>query len=109
MLKDANKRLIQVRGALGLKQKELAKQLSMLPSSYNQIETGRNNVSPRVVALLRLIHSVNDKWLIKGEGNMFLPKKPHFDDIEDMQEKIVALEQELERYKKVIDALIGKK
>lgn len=108
-------RLKLVRENLGLKQKEVAKQLHMLPSSYNQIEAGRNNVSPRVAALMRLIFRVNDKWLMKGVGNMYLSDKDvsissagRSKDLQELQSQLSECQGELARCKKIIDALTSK-
>ncbi len=100
-----NVRLREAREALRLKQKELAKSLSMLPSSYNQIEAGKNNLSPRVLALLRLLWDVNDRWLMTGEGNMFLPKKEK-EDSSELRLQVQELQDELSRCKKIIDELL---
>ncbi len=101
-----NLRLKEAREALGLKQRELAKSLSMYPSSYNQIESGRNNVSPRVLALLRLLWDINDRWLVTGEGNMFLPKKESKEDSSELRLQVHELQEELSRCKKIIDELL---
>jgi transcriptional regulator with XRE-family HTH domain len=100
-----NLRIKLVRESLGMLQKEMAKVLHMSASSYNQIETGRNNVSPRVVALLSVIYNVNEQWLLDGQGHMFVKGKPsdHSESI-----RIAELQEELDRYKKLVDVLMKK-
>jgi transcriptional regulator with XRE-family HTH domain len=124
MMKEANKRLVQVREYLGLRQYEMANALHMQPSSYNSIESGKNNVSPRVQLLLNLLYNINTEWLMHGNGEMIVPKKekaeakdrlmaavddPSEDNTRDaLVARITELEAEVERYKRIVDALTKK-
>lgn len=118
-----NERLDQVRVFLGLTQKEFAKRLFIVPSTYSQMKTGKHGISPRIRQILRQNYRVNDNWLMKGEGEMLLPRldqnKPiviEQKDYEDplvIREKVKALEGYVnalvldnERYKKIVDKFI---
>jgi DNA-binding XRE family transcriptional regulator len=109
-MKPKNLRLIQVREHLGLQQNEMARVLSMKASSYNQIESGRNNVSPRVATILKLTYNVNPNWLETGEGEMMLPGKKKYDNdaLKEIESRCAELQEEVARYKRIIDTLTGK-
>ncbi len=67
----AHERLKALRQELGYTQQEMAEKLAMRVSSYNQIEIGRNNLSPRVALLLEKLFRVNPSWINGGEEDMF--------------------------------------
>ena len=67
----ANERLKQVREEQRLTQTEMASKLKMQLTSYNHIERGRNNISPRVALLIKLLFGVREEWLLDGQGEKF--------------------------------------
>lgn len=65
-------RLRMARKALGLNQKELAKELGVAQATYCQFETGVRVFQPRYIEMLKIKYSVNPEWLESGNGDMFL-------------------------------------
>ncbi len=97
-------RLKALRVELGYTQKEIAEKLAMRVSSYNQIEVGRNNLSPRVALLLEKLFMANTAWIYEGEGDMFISLPPDED-----KRRIAELEEELRIQKEVIKRLVNTK
>ena len=65
-------RLKALRKALGLTQKDFASRLQLSPTGYGDIESGRNPLLDRHIALLlAAFPQVNESWLRNGEGDMF--------------------------------------
>lgn len=64
-------RFKQIRRALGIRQAEFAKSLSVSQGHVSDIENHRKNVSGRIVEILCLKFGVNEKWIRSGEGDMF--------------------------------------
>lgn len=65
-------RLKELRKALGLKQYEFAEKLNIKRTTYTNYETGLNNPTDAVIGLICRTFNVNEKWLRKGEGEMFI-------------------------------------
>lgn len=66
-------RFKQLRMELGIKQGDFAKELAISQGHASDIENGRKSVSDRIVEILYLKYSVNEKWLRNGAGEMFIP------------------------------------
>lgn len=77
-LKTICSRLLEIRKALGFKQKEFSKELEISQSSYCDIESG--NMKPRFELLfnLSLKFDVNLRYVFHGEGGMFEKKENAF-------------------------------
>lgn len=71
-----NKRIKELRKALGLTMDQFGKQIGLKKSSISQIESGSNNVSEQcIVGILKTNWNgqyVNEEWLRSGSGSMFL-------------------------------------
>jgi transcriptional regulator with XRE-family HTH domain len=78
-----NKRLKEVRKALGLNQEDFSKQIGIAQNSYSLIETGKINLTERNIKVICLIHNVSEEWLRNGTGEMF--NKPL--EVQDNEEK----------------------
>lgn len=100
---EAKDRLAEVRKFLGYSQREMAEKIGLHVSSYNQIETGRNNLTRPIIRLLRYMFYVNENWLLEGRGEMLVDR----DKGKPEKAKIRELEKEVERQKKIIDRLIN--
>ncbi len=100
---EVKERLAAIRKFLGYSQREMAEKLGLHVSSYNQLETGRNNLSRTAARLLRYMFYVNEDWLFHGKGEMLIDR----DKGRPEKEKIKALEKELETYKKVVERLVN--
>lgn len=62
--------LLELRGALGLTQEEVAGVLKIGRSSVSKIEKGRNKLTDRNIELLCRHYGVRREWLEAGEGDM---------------------------------------
>jgi transcriptional regulator with XRE-family HTH domain len=69
-------RLIAVRQALGLSQKEFCKGIYLSQGYYAQIEGETRNIHDRIVALISSKYNVNKEWLLSGKGEMFSDELP---------------------------------
>ena len=65
-------RLSMVRKALGLNQRDLARELGISQSTYSLFENGQRVFQSRYIEILKLKFSVNPEWLESGNGDMFL-------------------------------------
>jgi SOS-response transcriptional repressor LexA len=97
-----------VREALGLKQAELARKLSINPSLISDIERGDKEPSKKVLTALILTYKINANWILTEQGDIFIKedisiKSPLEKEIEQIVEKqtaplesrLTALEQRL--------------
>ena len=69
-----NKRIGEVRKSLGMRQDEFAKAIKVSRSYIGAIETGHRMINDRIIELICINCSVNEKWLRKGTGKMFKEK-----------------------------------
>lgn len=70
-----NKRLKELRKALGLTQGEFGKILGITTSGVSDIESGRRNVTEQHLIMLSNYKEkpIDVNWIRTGEGEMFLP------------------------------------
>jgi len=70
-------RIKMLRKRLGLKQKDLARQLGISVKTINAIENERQ--IPTVPIIIGLMNNsrISPFWLLKGEGEMFIKEKEH--------------------------------
>ncbi len=73
--KIIGKRLLAVRLALGLSQKEVAERLSISPPGYHYIESGRNALQKPLIALLEARLRVRPDYIMHGHDPMLHPEK----------------------------------
>ena len=64
-------RILAVRKALKLNQKEFAEQLGMNRTTLSMIEVGDNVLTEKNIKLICMIYNVNENWLRTGKGEMF--------------------------------------
>ena len=67
-----NERIIEIRKALKLSQKEFAENIGLKQGSLSDLETGRANIVDRIIYLICSKYNVNENWFRTGEGAMFL-------------------------------------
>ncbi len=70
-MNNLNVRFKQVRLALKKNQSEFAKMLGFAQTGISMIELGKRSISERHIKTICSICNVNERWLRKGEGNMF--------------------------------------
>lgn len=66
-----NKRIKQLRLALGLSQGELGRKIGITTSAISRIESGENSASTQTVMLICREFSIDYDWLTTGQGEMF--------------------------------------
>ena len=96
-LAGVGKRLIRVRQHLGLKQKQMAKDLDLSSSYISDIEKGKSNPAFNFLMRLYRKYRVSLDWLLFEEGDMFcgigLKEKgrlPEF-DFGDQTERVIEM------------------
>ena len=71
MIAKIQDRLIAVREALGITQRDFCKGIYVSQSYYAQIEGGKRPVNDRIVALVCSQYGASKEFLITGKGEMF--------------------------------------
>ena len=71
---ELNKRLLDFRNSLSMKQGEFAASLGIKQGTLSDIERNRIGVSNRVIQQLEKVYEINRGWFHTGEGNKFLVK-----------------------------------
>jgi len=74
MAKKIYDRLLAVREALGITQKDFCKGIYMSQSYYAQVEGSKRPVNDRVIALICSQYGVSKDYLLTGKGQMFSEK-----------------------------------
>lgn len=65
-------RLKEIRKTLGLTQQEFADELGISRNNIASYETGKSNPGDSVILLICRTFNVNENYLRKGEGEMFI-------------------------------------
>lgn len=76
-----NKRIKELRKALGLTQREFADRIGIKRGAISNYEIGRNAPVDSVVSLICREFNVSEDWLRNGNGDMFLPEDNSNSDI----------------------------
>lgn len=79
MIAKPKDRIIAVREALGLTQKEFCKGIHVSQSYCAQMENGSRPINNRIIALICSQYAVNKEFLLTGKGEIFS------DDLADIQ------------------------
>ncbi|MCL1986689.1 MAG: helix-turn-helix domain-containing protein [Firmicutes bacterium] len=69
-----NERIKELREYLILTQLEFSKHLQIQRSHLSQIESGKVNITDRMISNICTAFNVNEQWLRTGSGKMFLPE-----------------------------------
>jgi transcriptional regulator with XRE-family HTH domain len=79
---EVNQRIIEVRKALGLNQKDFAERIKVSRSYMGVLEATDREVNERILSLVCVNCGVNEKWLRNGMGKMFKEKhNPRLDKV----------------------------
>jgi DNA-binding XRE family transcriptional regulator len=87
------RRIKEIRKALGMNQKEFAKQIGLTQTSLSMIEVGENAFTEKNVKLICVTFNVNEHWLRTGDGRMF-NDSPHVKEISDIMGSLTAETQQ---------------
>jgi transcriptional regulator with XRE-family HTH domain len=66
-----NERILEIRKAKGLTQKEFAERIQVSATLIGSIEEKRRVVKDRVIALVSMKFQANENWIRTGQGKMF--------------------------------------
>lgn len=66
-----NERIKQIRTALNISSRDFASKLEMSNSAISLIESGKRNITSRLITSICREFKVNEDWLRTGEGEMF--------------------------------------
>ena len=69
-------RIIKIRKALNVSQREFAKRIFISQTLLGAIELGKRNVNERTIQLITTEFKVNREWLLTGKGDMFVSPPP---------------------------------
>ena len=83
-LPDLNKRIREIRTALGLPQAKFSSILSLSNSYTAGVETGRIPVNERLIKLICSSFNANESWIRYGEGCMFSETLPDDDRFKNL-------------------------
>ena len=79
---DRNLRLLELRHALCLTQKEFGEKIHISKGYVTSLEKGRQPLNERIIKLLSDTYGVNSEWLKNGTGTMFFDsQKSQIDEI----------------------------
>ena len=85
-------RVIKVRTALNVSQREFAKRIFISQTLLGAIELGKRNINERTIQLITTEFKVNREWLLTGRGEMFASPPP------DLQlEKLLDIYKQLDK------------
>jgi len=68
---DINKRIIEIRKALGLTQEKFAGDIKISKAYQGHIEANQRRVNDRIIKIISLTYGVGEEWLKTGIGDMF--------------------------------------
>ena len=68
--------LIALREVLGVSQEELGNKIGLSRFSVSNYESGKRNITDRVVQDICREFNVNEHWLRSGDGDMFIELSP---------------------------------
>ena len=101
--KNINKRIGEIRKALGMRQDEFAKVIKVSRSYIGALETSHREINDRIIELICINCGVNENWLRKGAGKMFKNRHNprldrlmrHFDKLDDYLQECVIKQTEI--------------
>ena len=68
---EVNQRILEVRKALGLNQKEFADRIKVSRSYTGVLEATNREINDRIIELICMNCGVSERWLRTGMGKMF--------------------------------------
>lgn len=91
----------QLLNALNVSQKELADAAGLTKGNINHFATGRRPITAEAALKIQGAYpNVNLRWLVFGEGPMFLEEKPTDEELKkrlkEKEEEVIRLAEELE-------------
>ena len=90
MANDINQRFFELRKYMGLSREAFGAEVGVSASVIRNIECSFTEPKPLLIRLVCEKYSVNERWLVSGEGEMFKPKELE-DKIIDAFGKVVKM------------------
>jgi len=88
-ISEVNQRVLEVRKALRLNQREFADRIKVSRSYTGVLEATDREINDRIIELVCVNCGVNEKWLREGTGKMFKEKpNPRLDRVMRNFEKL---------------------
>ena len=81
---ESGDRLIALRSALGLNQKEFAQKIRVSRGYITSLERSHRELNDRIIKLISDTFGVNEQWLQKGKGSMFVTSKPRDTSLDEV-------------------------
>lgn len=81
-----NERLKELRRKLGLNQTELGEKLFLSQYHISSLETGRRDLTDRIINDVCKEFNVSEEWLREGKGDMFIDPTSDMDFDEDIKD-----------------------
>lgn len=100
-------RLKQLRKMLGLKQREVAERLGVIPSLIGKWESGQQELPKTRIYQICNEYHVRREWLVDGQGEMFETEREPIDEDEAQRRFVLKCFEELqpETQQIVLDAM----
>lgn len=95
-----NTRLKEIRLSKNLSQDEFAKKIGISRSHVASLESGRKNLTDRLINDITREYNVNKEWLTFGMGDMFIDplEKIHVDDdIKELTRLYLSLDENMKK------------
>jgi len=68
---EVGQRIIEIRKAIGLTQKEFAKDIKISQTHISALELNTRVIHERIIKMICFTYGVNENWLKTGKGEMF--------------------------------------
>lgn len=82
-------RFKQIRLSEGLSMKKFGEKLNISDSAIALIESGKRNVTDRIISDVCRIFSANEEWLRTGTGEMYQPKTKN-EEIQEFANEVMS-------------------
>lgn len=74
---EIGQRIVELRKALGLTQKQFGERLNISKTYIGSMELNKRRVNDRIIKIIAFTYNVNEGWLKQGIGAMFTEGKDH--------------------------------
>lgn len=95
-----NSRLKEIRTTKGLSQDDFAKKIGISRSHVAGLESGRKNITERLINDVVREYNVNKNWLISGVGDMFIDPLDDLqldDDVKELTALYLSLDENMKK------------
>lgn len=79
MINEIGERIINLQKKLGVNQGDFSKEINISQSVISRVESGKRPPSKALLNAMKIRYSVNPKWVLTGEGSMFLTAEDYIE------------------------------